>query len=136
MANRVRDLAKEQFWRQAVAGQQRSGLSVRAYCAREQFSEPSFYQWRAELARRDGGGRAERPQPPSLRHTDGHDRVGRHQLKRPAFVPVRVLADGVPTAGVGAIDIVLAGGRVVRVRQGFDCETLASVVAVLERARC
>ena len=45
--------AKARFWRGAVARQRRSGLSVRGYCRRESLSEPSFYAWRAKLARRD-----------------------------------------------------------------------------------
>src|SRR5438046_124807 len=47
-----RDASKERFWRQAVAEQRRCGQTVRAYCAQHGFSEPSFYAWRSELARR------------------------------------------------------------------------------------
>jgi hypothetical protein len=53
MARRQRDPAKEKFWRRALARFRSSGLSVRAFCDRELLSEPSFYAWRAELARRD-----------------------------------------------------------------------------------
>src|SRR5438045_2504458 len=48
-----RDPAKEQFWRKAVRGWQRSGLSIRAYCGCNELSENNFYAWRREIARRD-----------------------------------------------------------------------------------
>ncbi len=44
---------KEQFWREHVRRQAAGTLSVRRYCERHELSEPSFYAWRRELARRD-----------------------------------------------------------------------------------
>jgi transposase len=41
MANHQRNPAKEQFWRQALARQKTSGLSIRAFCEREGLSEAS-----------------------------------------------------------------------------------------------
>ena len=41
---------RREFWRQLVAQQEQNGLSVRAFCARHQISEHSFYQWRKRLA--------------------------------------------------------------------------------------
>ena len=48
-----RDVEKERRWRRHVARQARSQQSVRAYCAAAGISEPSFYAWRRELAKRD-----------------------------------------------------------------------------------
>jgi transposase len=110
MSTRRRDPVKEHFWRDVVTRWRRGGLSVRAFCARESLSEPSFYVWRRELARRGGG--------------DG---------TAPPFVPVKVVepqAAGV-TANPGAIELVLRDCLVVRVRAGFDADTLRAVVAVL-----
>ena len=45
--------AKERIWRQHVSRHGRSKLTVRDYCAQAGISEPSFYAWRSELARRD-----------------------------------------------------------------------------------
>ena len=53
MANRQRDLGKEQFWRQMVARQRQSDLTIRAFCEHAGLSQASFYQWRRELVRRD-----------------------------------------------------------------------------------
>jgi len=111
MANKARDPRKEQFWRQAVAGWRRSGLTVRVYCARHGLSEPSFYAWRSELTRRD-------------RH------AAEQRSKTSSFVPVRVVTE--PQA---PIEIVLADGHVVRVRPGFDAQTLRQVLAVAREER-
>jgi len=107
----LRDLKKERFWRRMVQGQARSGLSVRAWCLKHRLNEAGFYGWRKELARRD----TEQPGP--------------------AFVPVRVAEDGAVSAG-GRIEIVLAGGRRVRVSGPVDRRMLADVLAVLEGPAC
>lgn len=45
--------AKERFWRGHLMGQAASALSIRGYCGQHSISEPSFYAWRREIARRD-----------------------------------------------------------------------------------
>lgn len=66
MAKRQRDPRKEAFWRRVLARWQGSGQSGRDFCRAAGLSEPSFYAWRRELARRDAAA-------------------------RPKFLPVRVL---------------------------------------------
>jgi transposase-like protein len=44
--------SRREFWRQLVAEQQQSGISVRAICRQRGASEHSFYQWRKRLAAR------------------------------------------------------------------------------------
>ena len=46
MANKMRDVAKERFWRGVLKKFAAGGLSVRAFCRQERLSEPSFYAWR------------------------------------------------------------------------------------------
>jgi hypothetical protein len=99
-----RDQAKERRWRQWLDAWRRSGLSVRAFCSRHGLSQPNFYAWRRELDRRDAAG--------------------------PAFLPVQVLADAVPTEA--PLAVVLPGGRTIRVGPGFDATTLRQLLAVLE----
>ena len=101
--------SRESYWRLVLARWKRSGLSVRAFCRAEGVNEPKFYSWRRELLRRD------QPQPDP----------------KPAFLPVRVVADP-PELATGGVEVVLANGRCVRVGIGFDPHTLARVVAVLE----
>ena len=52
-----------------------------------------------------------------------------------SFLPVRVVEDAAVEATRG-VEIVLAHGRTVRVRPGFDRQTLADVLAVLEVRPC
>ena len=112
MAKRRRNVAKEQFWRQVMARRERSGLTVRAFCARERLSEPSFYVWRRELARRDqlAARVTTAPSTPSL------------------FMPIEVV-----TERHAALEIVLPRGAVLRVWPGFDRQTLEQVVTLLAR---
>jgi hypothetical protein len=80
---------REVLWRRVVAGHGKSGMPIRAYCAKRGVKEPAFYWWRSELARRDATKPAD------------------------AFVPVVVHS---PSAldRVEGITIELVGGRVLR----------------------
>jgi transposase-like protein len=111
--NKERSSSKEQFWRRMVRQWRNSGLSVRAFCAEQGLSEPSFYAWRRTLAERD-----EATVP---------------------FVPLTVTpeprsataADG----SAGALELVLDAGRCLRIGPGFDGPTLARLLALLEEGR-
>src|SRR5947209_8294602 len=99
-----RDREKERFWQRMVRRWERGGLSVRAFCQEEGVSEPSFYDWRRRLARRDA---------------------------EVQFIPVEVVPE--PTAA--ELELVLDGGRRLRIGPGFDAATLQRLLAVLEEAR-
>jgi transposase-like protein len=96
---------REALWRRVVAGHGRSGMSVRAYCAKHGVKEPVFYWWRAELARRD-----------AIKPLE-------------AFVPVVVQ----PTASgqVEGITIELRGGRVLRL-PAMPVSQVVELVRVIE----
>ena len=102
-----RDAAKERFWRKVVGGFDARRHTVRAWCAQHGVSEPSFYAWRRELARRDQAGRQSVQLLPV--HIAAAPAVPRHK------VVVR-LADGV------------------QLRVGV--EQLAAVLDVLEGRSC
>jgi hypothetical protein len=106
---RARDERKEQQWRRWIDQWRTSGLSVRDFCARHGLATASFYAWRRVLERR--------------------------AAEQPAFVPVQVVADAVPTQAK-ALEVVLTNGRTVRVAPGFDAATLRQVLAVLEGRPC
>lgn len=113
-----RDRKKETFWRRMVRGQARSRVAVRAWCLEHDLREPTFYWWRAELARRD----AAVPQTVA--------RMTRRS--RPAFVPIRV-AEEASTISNGSIEIVLGRrGDRVRLSGSVDRSLLAEVLAALE----
>jgi transposase-like protein len=126
MARGQRDRTKEQHWRQHVAAWRRSGQSVRAYCRAAGLAEPSFYSWRRVLAERATGGAA--PTERGAARTAAV-RGGAGSL----FVPVRLVAEAPPAA---ALEVVVRGGRVVRVPAGFAAPTLRAVVAALEELPC
>ena len=105
---RPRDPRKEQQWRQWLKQWQDSGLTVRAFCAHHRLSEHRFYAWRKQLR--------QRPTPPA------------------PFLPVHVLAEP-PLAPAHPLELVLDGGRRLRVAAGFDPHTLRQLLAVLEEDR-
>jgi hypothetical protein len=140
MASGQRDRAKERYWRGYVAAWRRSGLSVRDYCRSYGLSEPSFYGWRRVLTERErlrrvqraGAGDHEAQQPAAAgERRSSRDTAAAVPLS--PFVPLRLVDTPAPTA---AVEVVLRGGRVVRVADGFAAPTLRAVVAVLEELPC
>ena len=139
-----RDRVRERFWRAAVRRRESAGMTVREFCRRERLHESTYHFWRRELKRRDAEsaasdrgrhvqlGRANRRQwaevslvRPGTRKRF-RDRPASRRMAR--FIPVTVAAsDGARSVA----EIVLPGGRVVRVTRGCDGETLAMVLAVL-----
>jgi transposase-like protein len=117
---RRRDPHKERHWRQLVEQWQRSGQSVRAFCAAHGLSEQSLYWWRRELAARDhqAAPAAEAAPPP------------------PCFVPVHVRAEPVEPLANGLIEVVLCNGRLLRAAGDVDPRRLAELAAALEARAC
>ena len=101
---RPRDQHKERQWQRWIDQWRASGLSVRAFCARHRLPTPTFYAWRRRLRRR-----AAEPAP---------------------FLPVQVVPD-TPPHPASPLEVVLAGGPVVRVPAGLDPVTLRQLLAVL-----
>ena len=135
--NRVRgrNLAKEALWRERMASQVESGLSVRAYCRAEGVGEARFHWWRRELRLRD----VESAGPPEASRGNG---ASSDAPVRSAFVevtPLEVGSDGVSVDGFALappVEVVLVGGRVLRVRDGFAPETVSRLVSLLEAGSC
>ena len=134
MANKRRDVEKARFWRRTISAQRGSGLSVRAFCARERLSEPSFYVWRRTLAQRAG---ATMPKRAATRRS--------RRTTTPAFVslvaggaaPLRAGLVGADTA----LELVHPRGHVLRIGPGCDRTTLSMVLSALaadhdEAPRC
>ena len=116
-----RDRSREKFWRKTLRDFAASGQSIRGFCRALELSEPSFYAWRRTLAGRDAATPADAP---GTRVT-------------PAFVPIRLAEGGgfaskAMTAPLAPMEIVLAGGRRIRLHGPVDRAALAEVVAVLE----
>lgn len=142
MANLRRDRGKERFWRRHVAGWRRSGLSIRDYCRGQGLSEPSFYAWRRvlrERARQRGTGARQARMSAGAevevrRGVSAADkRSASATATPPVFVPVRLIEEARASS---ALEVVLRGGRVVRVPAGFAAAALRELVAVLEGLPC
>ncbi len=122
------DPVKERRWLDLVQRWRLSRLSARAFCERQQLSEANFYAWRRVLRQR---GLIDQDDAPVTR-----------PMSLPAFVKVSVspgaAANGnVPSASsVSAIDLVLPQGRLLRVRPGFDPDSLRQLVRLLEETSC
>src|SRR5262249_52599474 len=124
---RRRDPIREKFWRRTIRQQQRSGLTVRAFCLREGLKDGAFRWWRQALARRDREASA----------ATSADRDGEPTEAAPAFLPVRVVDLKVASPRVAPpIEIVLPTGPTVRVPSGSDPRTLGQVLALLEGRPC
>jgi transposase len=114
MAATARSSAREQHWREVVAQWRQSGLAVHRFCLERGLAETTFYRWRGELERRDGL------------------KVDRREGSKVQFLPVRVTRREVPSRADAGIEVVLANGRCLRVRPGFDRTTLVEVVQLLD----
>ncbi len=122
MANgRQRDSRKEHQWRRIVANWQRSGQTVRVFCAQHGLLEQSLYSWRRIIAQRDQDAGA-------LRQQQGSNTT--EAAKPPRFVSVHVTPPAVTDVS-SRLEIVLPGGRMVRVPVGFDLATLRQLLILL-----
>ncbi len=133
-----REIQRQSRWQEIVRQQAASGQSVRAYCCQNGIEESAFYWWRRELARRSRQ-RNDPPQPGrGAHHGEPARPAGRRSsgtVAEVGFLPVRVAAERVAASGC-SIEIVLGGDRVLRVRPGFDHQTLRDVLGALEGRGC
>ena len=123
----VRNLKKEQEWRERVQRWQQSGESVRAFCRREGLHESAFFAWRRELTRRRQERQAVRTERKQAKPST--------PAKPIRFLPVQVAVEN-RTGDLAGVEVLLSEGRTIRVRLGFDRQTLAAVLAVLEASPC
>jgi transposase len=124
---RQRDPLREKFWRRTIRQQQRSGLTIRAFCLREGLKDGAFRWWRQALTRRDREASA----------TSRTNRDGEPTEATPAFLPVRLVdLEAAAPRSSPPIEVVLPTGPTVRVPSGFDPRTLGQVLAVLEGRPC
>ena len=127
MKKRIRhgDPQRQSYWEEVVRRWREGGQSVRAFCRAEELRESAFYFWRRKLAR--GG------------HRTGK-RVSPRHGATPSFLPVHVVGPASRCPGAAeadrGVEIILGQGCTVRVRAGFDRQTLAAVLAVLEVRPC
>jgi hypothetical protein len=134
-----RDPAKEKYWRRLLRQWRHSALSGRDFCAEHGVSQPSFYAWRREIARRDQQRRAATQQhagPVAQAASTTASSLAPQPFSSaatPTFVKLAVAANA-PTSS--AIEVVVAERRLLRVRPGFDADLLRQLVRLLEEPSC
>ena len=97
--------ARLDLWRQLIAAQQQSGMSVRAFCQQRRTSEYSFYHWRKRLA---------------------------EQL--PMKFALVESSRSAPAA-VAAVEVILTSGERLQIAPGVEAATLRLVLSVLREPR-
>jgi hypothetical protein len=100
--------SRREFWARHVAAWRASGLSQKAYCAREGLRPSTLGWWRWKL------GEGERPERP--------------RALAPRLVPVRLQA-----AGSAGFELHLVGERRLHIPNDFDQDALVRLLRVLER---
>lgn len=121
--------AKERLWRGHLTKQASGWLTIRDYCREHSISEPSFYAWRREIARRDqvrsrvvlGSSRRDEP-------------VIRDAVGSPAPEFARIDVQPVLLGPAAAIEIVLPGELRVLVPPGVTRDQLCEVLVALQTA--
>ena len=124
-----RDPAREKLWRRTIRDQERSGLSVHAFCAREGLKDGNFLWWRRELDRRDREKSTAVPDPATEGATEPRARPSSSRSASSMPTPPR---PGQPHRSRSC----WMDGPTVRVPPGFDPRTLGAVLAVLEGRPC
>ena len=135
MANQRRSVEKEAYWWGRLDQQAVSGLSVRRWCRDNGVSEPTFYVWRRELRKRD----LERDLPDRNPAEPGvQGRLSGAGVPS-GFVAVDVVpsdvvtSDAVSSGREAQLEIDVAGGVVIRLRENASAETLERVLSVVCR---
>jgi transposase-like protein len=97
--------AKAEQWRERLAEQQSSGLSVKQFCNERGLSSWSFYKWRKQL----------------------------RQAGTVRFALVERRTQGEQGATKADLELVFASGERLRIGRGVDGATLRTVVEALRR---
>jgi hypothetical protein len=111
------DVEKARFWRAAIREAARSGVSIREFCRRRQLKECQFYWWQR-------------------RHSMKRRTTAKGRPQRPRGQASFALVSEEPGANDAGIELVLAGGRRLRIARGVDEATLRAVLAAVEPAGC
>lgn len=116
MSRKKQDVEKARFWRSVIREAAKSGVSVREFCRRRKLHESQFYWWQRRLS------------------VTGQVRKRRKQgTAGPASF---ALVSDEPGANDAGIELVLAGGRRLRIARGVDEATLRAVLAAVEPEGC
>jgi hypothetical protein len=114
---------REAFWREAIVAWAGSGLAQVEFCRLRGLELATFRHYRTRLTR---------PAKPAKRSRQAL--IPSRSLATCTAVPefIEVQLPQVSSSGPASLEILLANGRRIAVRAGFEPETLRSAVEVLE----
>lgn len=141
MAKRRRggDTAKGRRWQELIKRWQQSGETVREFCRSAKVKESAFYWWKRRLARprvRGGEDRRAEPSVPPKKPVEARTSpAGQVRQEAARFLPIQVVMDQAHEAGSG-VEVHWDNGWRVRLQRGFDRQTLADALSVLEGRPC
>jgi hypothetical protein len=118
MSRKKTDVEKQRYWQKVIPEAARSGMSIREFCRQRRLNEHQFYWWRCRLEQIRRQQAAEKTAPAN---------------QGPASFALVSAEPASPDAG---IELVLEGGRRLRISKGVDEATLRTVLAAMERERC
>jgi hypothetical protein len=109
------DESKQRYWQATIREAARSGGSIREFCRQRKLKESQFYWWQQRLkAKRQA---AKRP-------------------KQAAGQASFALVSDEPGTVDAGIELLLCGGRRLRIARGVDEQTLRTVLAAVEAQGC
>jgi len=123
-----RDPAKEQYWREAVARYQSSGLSMNQFCLQEKINHHTFSSWKYIIRARDkqlSSNSIEAKQP------------RKKQTKHVGFVPLVVsdkhctMSKEKPVGEIAVAEIIIADCRI-RIFAGVDVSTFRTLLQAIK----
>jgi hypothetical protein len=115
MNGKKHDDEKARHWERTIHEATRSGISILEFCRQRGLQKSQFYWWRRRL-------KARRPR-----------RILGKQNKRQASFALISDKPGMMDAG---IELVLEGGRRLRISKGVDETTLRTVLAAMGSSEC
>ncbi len=113
MRRKKTDVEKERYWQKVIQEAARGGVSIREFCRQQRLNEHQFYWWRQRLS----------------------ERV-RRQARAKDGVASFALVSEEPGSLDAGIELVLEGGRRLRIGKGVDEAALRVVLQAMERQRC
>ena len=96
---------RDEYWRERIAAQERSGQSVQQFCKEQGLNNPSFYYWRKRL----------RQQTPVR------------------FALVETAGSAQHNSSEHCLELVLPTGERLRIGAGVDAAVLRTVLAALRK---
>ena len=112
---------RARYWQRLVAAWEKSGLSQAEFCRRRKVKAVNFGWWKRKLES------ISKPHPETDR--SGSSRTGSSpRSAKPRFVEFQMT----DAAAASAYEVVLRGGRVIRLPQNFDSAVVVQLIVAVE----